>query len=81
MNFAKLLLFNAVKTSGIQMDLPDTSSITKHCCFKYSEDGIVCPLALDCGLFTDAAIGNIDGNSSSSDSRRFMGQLFQLFNI
>ena len=44
-------------------------NITKDLCQKYKEAEIVCPPSLYCGLFTCAAIDNIDHNSSSSTSK------------
>ena len=44
-------------------------NITKRLCNKYNEEGVVCPPALEPGLFTCAAIDNIDHNPSSSTSK------------
>ena len=45
------------------------SLITKKLCFKYNEDGIVFPPALEYGLFTTAAVDNIDQNPSFTGAR------------
>ena len=44
-------------------------SITKQVCTKYSEEGLVCPPTLIKGLFTTAAIDNIDHNPSSTTAK------------
>ena len=44
-------------------------NITKQLCFQYASRGIVCPPTLKMGLFTVAAIDNIDHDSSSSTSQ------------
>ena len=55
-------------------------NITKDLCQKYKEAEIVCPPSLYCGLFTCAAIDNIDHNSSSSTSKSsFHGTSISLF--
>ena len=52
----------------------------KDLCQNYKESGIVCPPSLYSGLFTCAAIDNIDHNSSSSASKSsFHGTSISLF--
>ena len=54
--------------------------ITKDLCQKYKEAEVVCPPSLYSGLFTCAAIDNIDHNSSSSTSKSsFHGTSISLF--
>ena len=56
------------------------NSITEDLCQKYKEAEIVCPPSLYSGLFTCAAIDNIDHNSSSSTSKSsFQGISISLF--
>ena len=43
--------------------------ITKQLCFHYNLQGVVCPPTLKDGLFTVAAIDNIDHDPSSSTSQ------------
>ena len=56
------------------------NNITKDLCQKYKEAEIVCPLSLYSGLFTCAAIDNIDHNSSSSTSKSFTEPVSIFFN-
>jgi hypothetical protein len=44
-------------------------AVTKQICSQYNEDGIICPQTLIPGLFTTAAIDNIDHNPSSSTAK------------
>ncbi len=38
-------------------------------CQQYSADGVVCPLKLNSGLFTTAAVDNIDYNPTSATAK------------
>ena len=46
-----------------------STEVANTVCRKYSSDDIVCPLALEDGLFTLAAIDNIDHNPSSTTAQ------------
>ena len=55
-------------------------SLTKQLCKKYNEEGVVCPPSIKNGLFTTAAIDNIDHNTSSNTSREsFHGTSISVF--
>ena len=43
-----------------------SATVTEVLCEQYSKDNVVCPPGLQCGVFTTAAIDNIDHNPSSS---------------
>ena len=54
--------------------------ITRTLCQKYEQDGLVCPPTLKEGLFTTAAIDNIDHNPSSSTAKSsFHGTSISIF--
>ena len=54
--------------------------ITRTLCQKYEQDGLVCPPTLKEGLFTTAAIDNIDHNPSSSTAESsFHGTSISIF--
>eukprot|EP00794_Sanderia_malayensis_P004251 gene4251-4816_t len=56
------------------------NSITKQLCVKYNEDGMVCPPALTNGIFTTAAIDNIDHDPSSVGAKSsFHGTSISIF--
>ena len=46
-----------------------TSDICSAICEQYREDGIVCPPKLCCGVYTSAAVDNIDYNPTSSTAK------------
>ncbi len=46
-----------------------TSKISVNVCQQYSADGVVCPLKLNSGLFTTAAVDNIDYNPTSATAK------------
>ena len=49
-------------------------------CNRFQQDGVVCPLYLNCGLFTVGALDNIDYNPSSTTAERsFHGTWISLF--
>ncbi len=55
-------------------------NITKQLCKKYQEDGFVCPPSLVEGLFTTAAVDNIDHNPSSTTAvKAFHGTSISIF--
>ena len=54
--------------------------ITKQLCIRYNTEGIVCPPSLKKGLFTIAAIDNIDHDPSSSTAQKsFHGTSISIF--
>ena len=49
-------------------------------CNLFQQDGVVCPLNLNCGLFTVGALDNIDYNPSSTTAKgSFHGTRIGLF--
>ena len=55
-------------------------SVTKQLCETFKEKGIVCPPTLHNGVFTTAAIDNIDYNSSSTTAvDAFYGTSISIF--
>eukprot|EP00112_Aurelia_sp_Birch-Aquarium-sp1_P011752 Seg2473.2 transcript_id=Seg2473.2/GoldUCD/mRNA.D3Y31 product="hypothetical protein" protein_id=Seg2473.2/GoldUCD/D3Y31 len=55
-------------------------NVTKQLCKKYQEDGFVCPPNLKEGLFTTAAVDNIDHNPSSATAvKAFHGTSISIF--
>ena len=55
-------------------------NVTKQLCKKYQEDGFVCPPSLREGLFTTAAVDNIDHNPSSTTAvKAFHGTSISIF--
>eukprot|EP00112_Aurelia_sp_Birch-Aquarium-sp1_P024416 Seg771.7 transcript_id=Seg771.7/GoldUCD/mRNA.D3Y31 product="hypothetical protein" protein_id=Seg771.7/GoldUCD/D3Y31 len=55
-------------------------NVTKQLCKKYQEDGFVCPPNLKEGLFTTAAVDNIDHNPSSTTAvKSFHGTSISIF--
>lgn len=57
-----------------------STSMANHLCEQYHRDKVVCPLSLRQGLFTTAAIDNIDHNpSSTSATDSFHGTGISLF--
>ena len=56
------------------------ATITKQMCEKYKQEDIVCPPSLTKGLFTTAAINNIDHNPSSATAKTsFHGTSISIF--
>ncbi|CAG2188727.1 unnamed protein product [Mytilus edulis] len=57
-----------------------SASLTNTLCKQYQEDGYVCPPSLRLGLFTTAAVDNIDHNPSSTTAKdSFHGTGISLF--
>ncbi|CAC5399642.1 unnamed protein product [Mytilus coruscus] len=57
-----------------------SASLTNTLCKQYQEDGYVCPPSLRIGLFTTAAVDNIDHNPSSTTAKdSFHGTGISLF--
>lgn len=46
-----------------------TSDISNGVCERFTVDGVVCPPKMRCGLFTTAAVDNIDYNPSSATAK------------
>ena len=55
-------------------------AITKQLCKLYQNEGVVCPPSLKKGIFTSAAIDNIDHNlSSTTATKAFHGTSISVF--
>ena len=77
-------LVNMVAKNGLGVSYDRVQSVelslTKQLCKKYNEEGAVCPPSIKNGLFTTAAIDNIDHNTSSNTSREsFHGTSISVF--
>ena len=62
-------LFNLGMCVSYDRFLKLTSDISNGVCNQFTFDGVVCPLKLRSGLFTTAAVDNIDYNPSSATAK------------
>ena len=62
-------LFNLGMCVSYDRFLKLTSDISNGVCNQFTLDGVVCPLKLRSGLFTTAAVDNIDYNPSSATAK------------
>lgn len=77
-------LVDSMYTLGLSVSysrvLEISSELARKACLQFEKDGAVCPMKLRFGLFTTAAVDNLDHNPSSTTAKdSFHGTAISLF--